>query len=107
MTSNPAPYNHRGSRAIHAVTLVQKGSKVTEFGAVHIFHIFEPCDSYMTFEVKLLITFVATHLLVILVKFDQDQMKHVEVKQTVRKRKETARKKYVHPPNLINIFGTP
>ena len=32
----------------------------------------------MTFEVKLLITFVATHPLVILTKFGQNPIKHVE-----------------------------
>ena len=32
----------------------------------------------MTFEVKLLITFVATYLLVILIKFGRNRTKHVE-----------------------------
>ena len=32
----------------------------------------------MTFQVKLLIAFVATHPLVILTKFSQNRMKHVE-----------------------------
>ena len=31
-------------------------------------NLFDPCDPYMTFEVKQLITFVATDLLIILVK---------------------------------------
>ena len=31
-------------------------------------NLFDPCDPYMTFEVKLLITFVATNPLVILTK---------------------------------------
>ena len=46
-----------------------------------IFHeidLFDLCDPYMTFEVKLLINFVATHLLVILTKFGRNRMKHVE-----------------------------
>ena len=46
-----------------------------------IFHkndLFDLCDPYMTFEVKLLITFVATYLLVILTKFGWNRTKHVE-----------------------------
>ena len=31
-------------------------------------NLFDPCDPYMTFEVKLLITFVATDLFIILTK---------------------------------------
>ena len=41
-------------------------------------YIFDPCDPYMTFEVKLLITYVPTYLLIILTKFRQNPMKHVE-----------------------------
>ena len=33
------------------------------------FDIFDPCDPYLTFEVKLLITFVALYPLMILTKF--------------------------------------
>ena len=42
----------------------------------------------MTFEVKLLITFVATHPLVILTKFDQNPIKHVEEQTNCEKKKE-------------------
>ena len=70
-----------------------------------IFHkndLFDLCDPYMTFEVKLLITFVATHLLVILTKFGRNQIKHVEEEANCEKeerkkkgerKKEIARKK--------------
>ena len=47
----------------------------------------------MTFEVKLLITFVATHLLVILTKFGRNRTKHVEEEancEKERKKLETA-----------------
>ena len=40
----------------------------------------------MTFEVKLLITFVATHPLVILTKFGQNRMKHVEEEANCEKK---------------------
>ena len=40
-------------------------------------NVFDPCDLYMTFEVKLLITLVATDPLVILTKFRQNPIKHV------------------------------
>ena len=40
--------------------------------------LFDPCDPYMTFEVKLLINFVATHPLVIVTKFGQNPIKHVK-----------------------------
>ena len=43
----------------------------------------------MTFEVKLLITFVATHPLVILTKFGQNRMKHVEEEANCEKKEET------------------
>jgi hypothetical protein len=42
----------------------------------------------MTFEVKLLITFVATHPLVILTKFGQNRMKHVEEEANCEKKEE-------------------
>ena len=42
----------------------------------------------MTFEVKLLITFVATHPLVILTKFGQNPIKHVEEETNCEKKKE-------------------
>ena len=48
----------------------------------------------MTFEVKMLITFVATHPLVILAKFGQNSNKHVEKETNCEKkkrRKETAK----------------
>ena len=49
----------------------------------------------MTFEVKLLISFVATHLLVILTKFGRNQTKHVEEEANCEKeeRKKEERKK--------------
>ena len=40
-------------------------------------NLFDPCDPYMTFEVKLLISFVATYLLVILTKIGRNPIKHV------------------------------
>ena len=58
----------------------------------------------MTFEVKLLIIFVATHPTVILTKFIQNPIKHVEEETNCEKkeerggggkRKEIARKKLV------------
>ena len=59
-----------------------------------IFHendLFDLCDPYMTFEVKLLITFVATYLLVILTKFGRNRIKHVEEEANCEK--EERRKK--------------
>ena len=70
----------------------------------------------MTFEVKLLITFVATHLLVILTKFDRNRIKHVEEEANCEKeerrkkeRKKERRKKSQErnklggiPPNLTD-----
>ena len=50
----------------------------------------------MTFEVKLLITFVATHLLVILTKFGRNRIKHVEEEANCEKeerKKKGERKK--------------
>ena len=60
-----------------------------------IFHkndLYDLCDPYMTFEVKLLTIFVATHLLVILTKFGWNRTKHVEEEancEKERKKKET------------------
>ena len=78
-----------------------------------IFHkndLFDLCDPYMTFEVKLLITLVATHLLVILTKFGRNRIKHVEEEancEKERKKEERRRKKSQErnklggiPPNL-------
>ena len=42
----------------------------------------------MTFEVKLLITFVVGHPLVILTKFCQNPIKHVEEEANCEKKKE-------------------
>ena len=42
----------------------------------------------MTFEVKLLITFVATYLLVILTKFGRNPIKHVEEEANCEKKEE-------------------
>ena len=47
----------------------------------------------MTFEVKLLITFVATHLLVILTKFGRNRTKHVEEEANCEKGRKKGRKK--------------
>ena len=63
-------------------------------------NLFDPCDPYMTFEVKLLITFVATDLLVILTKFGRNPVKHVgeeancekEERKKERKKQERNRK---------------
>ena len=58
----------------------------------------------MTFEVKLLITFVATHPLVILTKFGQNRMKHVEeeanCEKKERKKSQESNKLGGIPPNL-------
>ena len=51
--------------------------------------IFDPCYPYITFEVKLLITFVATHPLVILTKFGQNRMKCVEEANCEKERKKS------------------
>ena len=53
--------------------------------------LFDPCDPYMTFEVKLLITFVVGHPLVILTKFGQNPIKHVEEEANCEKKKEETR----------------
>ena len=45
----------------------------------------------MTFEVKLLITFVATHPMVILTKFGQNRIKHVEEEANCEKKKKKER----------------
>ena len=51
----------------------------------------------MTFEVKLLITFVATHPMVILTKFGRNRIKHVEEEANCekKKKKERNRKKEI------------
>ena len=54
----------------------------------------------MTFEVKLLITFVATYPMVILTKFGRNRIKHVEEeanceKKKKKKKKERNRKKEI------------
>ena len=51
----------------------------------------------MTFEVKLLITFVATHPLVILTKFGQNRMKHVEEEANCEKKEEERKKLDMRP----------
>ena len=45
----------------------------------------------MTFEVKLLINFVATHLLVILTKFGRNRIKHVEEEANCEKEERRTR----------------
>ena len=47
----------------------------------------------MTFEVKLLITSVATHPLVILTKFGRNPIKHVEEEANCKKKERRRRKK--------------
>ena len=47
----------------------------------------------MTFEVKLLITFVATHPLVILTKFGRNPIKHVEEEANCEKEEEERRRR--------------
>ena len=56
-------------------------------------NLFDPCDPYMTFEVKLLITFVATHPLVILTKFGQNPIKHVEEETNCEKERKKERRR--------------
>ena len=77
-------------------------------------NLFDPCDPYMTFEVKLLITFVATGLLVILTKFRRNPVKHVgeeancekEERRKKERKKERGKKSQERnklggiPPNL-------
>ena len=46
----------------------------------------------MTFEVKLLITFVATHPMVILTKFGRNRIKHVEEEANCEKKEEERKK---------------
>ena len=53
--------------------------------------LFDPCDPYMTFEIKLLITFVVGHPLVILTKFGQNLIKHVEEEANCEKKKKEER----------------
>ena len=62
--------------------------------------LFDPCDPYMTFEVKLLITFVATHPLVILTKFGRNPIKHVEEEANCEKKKRKEERKLRNTPNL-------
>ena len=40
--------------------------------------LFDPCDPYMTFEVKPSITFVAVHPYILLTKFGRNRTKNVE-----------------------------
>ena len=72
-------------------------------------NLFDPCDPYMTFEVKLLITFVATDPLVIVTKFGWNPIKHVgeeancekEERKKERGKKSQERNKLGGiPPNL-------
>ena len=73
-------------------------------------NLFDPCDPYMTFEVKLLITFVATDPLVIVTKFGWNRIKHVgeeaNCEKEERRKKETGKKSQEQnklggiPPNL-------
>ena len=60
----------------------------------------DPCDPYVTIEVKLLITFIATHPLVILTKFGQNPIKYVEEEINCEKQEER-KNKLGETPNLI------
>ena len=79
-------------------------------------NLFDPCDPYMTSEVKLLITFVATDPLVSLTKFSGNPIKHVaeeancEKEERKKKERKKERKKSQErnklggiPPNLRNV----
>ena len=61
--------------------------------------IFDPCDPYMTFEVKQSITFVATYQLVILTKFGQACGRRCKLWEE-RRKKSQERNKLGEPPNL-------
>ena len=63
--------------------------------------LFDPCDPYMTFEVKQSITSVATHPLVILTKFGRNPIKHVEEDANCEKGEE--RKKELN--RLVFLFS--
>ena len=69
--------------------------------------LFDLCDPYMTFEVKLLITFVASHLLVILTKFGRNRTKHVEEEANCEKeeRRKKERKKELETAPLPRARG--
>ena len=83
-------------------------------------NLFDPCDPYMTFEVKLLITFVATDPLVIVTKFGRNPIKHVgeeancekEERRKKERKKETGKKSQEQnklggiPPNLTTYKPT-
>ena len=56
-------------------------------------NLFDPCDPYMTFEVKLLIIFVATYSLVILTKFGWNPIKHVGEEATCEKERKKEERK--------------
>ena len=75
-------------------------------------NLFDPCVPYMTFEVKLLITFVATDPLVIVTKFGRNPIKHVGEEancEKERRKKERGKKSQEQnklggiPPNLIKF----
>ena len=55
-------------------------------------NLFDPCDLYMTFEVKLLITYVATDPLIILTKFGWNTTKHVGEEANCEKKEEERKK---------------
>ena len=72
-------------------------------------NLFDPCDPYMTFEVKLLITFVASDPLIILTKFGWNPIKHAgeeancekkEERKKERKKSQESNKLGGIPPNL-------
>ena len=75
-------------------------------------NLFDPCDPYMTFEVKLLITFVATDPLIILTKFSWNPIKHAGEeanceKKEERKKSQESNKLGGIPPNLRRNVKTP
>ena len=61
----------------------------------------------MTFEVKLLITFVATHPMVILTKFGRNRIKHVEEEAKRSKLLEEERRKKKELDTFAITDGVP
>ena len=74
-------------------------------------NLFDPCDPYMTFEVKLLITFVATDPLIILTKFGWNPIKHAgeeaNCEKKERKKSQESNKLGGIPPNLTRNCALP
>ena len=73
------------------VTLLQNVGELKHFFREN--DSFDPCDPYMTFEIKLLINFVATYPLVILTKFGLNPIKHEEEETNCEKRRRKEERK--------------